>query len=204
MSHRLWTTRFGQDPTIVNRVFTLNDTPTTLVGIMPERISKLGADVWLPQRLDRADPALANRFWRFQARLKPGVTLADAEAELNTIARRLAPHYPRLYPERFAVRVETLIDSVVGPFRTMLYTMAAAVGLLLLIACINVANMLLSRAAGREQEMAVRASLGASRVRLVRQLMVESLLLAVGRRRPRLPPGLRRHDRSCRVRCRRG
>jgi putative ABC transport system permease protein len=179
MSHRLWTTRFGQDPAVLNRVFTLNGTPTTLVGIMPERVSKLGADLWVAHRLDRADPAQTQRFWRFQARLKPGVTLADAEAELNTIARRIAPHYPRIYPERFVVRVETLIDGIVGQFRTTLYTMAAAVGLLLLIACINVANMLLSRAADREQEMAVRASLGASRLRLVRQLMVESVLLAV-------------------------
>ena len=179
MGHKLWTTRFGQDPAVVDRVFTLNGTPTTLVGVMPERISKLGADVWLPQRLDRADRTVAQRFWRFQARLKPGVSVADAEAELNTIARRIAPLYPRLYPERFALRVETLIDGIVGQFRTTLYMMAAAVGMLLLIACINVANMLLSRAADREQEMAIRASLGANRLRLVRQLMIESLLLAL-------------------------
>ena len=179
MSHKLWTSRFGQDPSIVNRVYTLNGTPTTLVGIMPERISKLGAEVWLPQRLDRADRTLAHRFWRFQARLKPGVSVADAEAEMNTIARRVALDYPRLYPERFSIRVETIIDGIVGQFRTTLYTMAAAVGMLLLIACINVANMLLSRAADREQEMAVRASLGANRLRLVRQLMIESLLLAL-------------------------
>jgi putative ABC transport system permease protein len=178
MGHKLWTTRFGQDPSVVNRVFTLNGAPTTLVGVMPERISKLGADVWLPQRLDRADRRVAHRFWRFQARLKPGISVADAEAELNTIARSIAPHYPRLYPERFAIRVETIIDGIVGQFRTTLYMMAAAVGMLLLIACINVANMLLSRAADREQEMAVRSSLGANRLRLVRQLMIESLLLA--------------------------
>ena len=179
MSHKLWVGRFGADPGVVGRTFVLNDTPTTLVGVMPPRVGKLGAEVWLPVRLDPADPVNARRFFQLQARLKPGVTLREAESEMNVIAQRLAPLYPRYYPRSFHVKVVALIDGVVGPFRRTLYTMAAAVALLLLIACANVANMLLSRAATREKEMAVRASLGASRTRLVRQLVVESLILAL-------------------------
>ena len=179
MSYKLWTNRFGQDLSLLGRSFILDGTPTTLIGVMPPRVSKLGGDVWKPVRLDRADPAHRDLFFRFQARLKSGVTIEDARAELSLIAERLAKVYPRNYPQKFTVQVVDLIESIVGPFRRTLYTMVAAVGLLLLIACANVANLLLSRAAGRQREMALRASLGAGRARLVRQLLIESLLLAL-------------------------
>jgi putative ABC transport system permease protein len=178
MNHKLWTSRFGSDPSLVGKSFVLNGVPTTLVGVMPKRFSKLGSDLYLPIVLDRADPALSRRYWRLQARLRPGVTLAQAEAEVALVAPRLSKVYPDNYPKAFNVRVLRWADSIVGQFKNTLYSLAAAVALLLLIACSNVANMLLARAAAREKEMAVRASLGASRGRLVRQLLVESLLLA--------------------------
>jgi len=179
MSYKMWAGRFGADPGLLGRTFVLNDTPTTLVGIMPPRFTKLSADLYRPVRLDRADPEQSQRFFLFQARLKPGVTLRQAEAEIAVVAQRVAKTYPRQYPERFTVNVVTLLDGTIGQFRATLYTLAAAVGLLLLIACSNVANMLLARATTREREMALRASLGASRARLVRQMLVESFVLAL-------------------------
>jgi putative ABC transport system permease protein len=179
MSYRFWTARFGGDPGLLGQSLVLNGVPTTLVGITPSHWARLAADVYRPVALDRANPDLARRFFILQARLKPGVTLPQAETEIDVVARRVAKDYPQFYPEAFTVKVVSLVDQQIGPFRGTLYTLAAAVGLLLLIACGNVANLLLTRAAGREREMAVRASLGASRARIVRQLLAESLLLAL-------------------------
>ncbi len=179
MSHKAWVTRFGQDPSIIGRTFVLNGVPTTLVGIMPARFTKLAADFYRPVVLDRADPVESRRFFMFQARLRPGVTIEQAEAKMSLVAQQQAKVLPKNYPDKFTVKVLTWVDGIVGQFRKTLYTLGAAVALLLLIACANVANMLLSRGAAREKEMAVRASLGAGRARLVRQLLVESVLLAL-------------------------
>ena len=111
--------------------------------------------------------------------MKPGLTAQAATPDLEIIARRLAKIYPKNYPKQFELRVQALVDNVVGKFRNTLYTLLAAVGLLLLIACANVANLLLAKATARDKEFAVRATLGAGRWRMVRQLMVESVLVAL-------------------------
>ena len=180
LSYQAWVKSFGQEPSIVGRTFVLNDVPTTLVGIMPARVGKLGADLWRPIAMDRGDPQFAQHYFLYQGLLKPGITPRQAEAGMNVIAHRLALVYPKNYPKQFAVQLLPWIDSVIGPFRTTLYTLAAAVALLLLIACSNVANMLLAQATAREKEIAIRAAIGANRWRIVRQLLIESLLLALG------------------------
>jgi predicted permease len=180
MAYKMWAAHYDLDPRIIGRTYVLNGVPTTLVGIMPARFTKLAADLWRPLGLNRSDPEVSQRYFNFQARLKPGVTLQQAAADIDVIAHRLAQVYPKNYPKQFTVSVVSWVDSLVGPFRKTLYTLAGAVGLLLLIACFNVANMLLARAASREKEMAVRAALGAGRRRLIQQLLIESSLLAAG------------------------
>jgi predicted permease len=180
MAYKLWATRFNLDPNIVGRTFVLNNVPTTLIGVMPPRVTKLGADLWIPVVPDRGRAEKDAHFYMFQAHLKPEVTLRQAQADVNVIAHRLAQIYPKNYPKQFSVQIDTWVDRLVGQFSKTLYTLAAAVGLLLLIACSNVANMLLAHGAAREKEMAIRASVGASQWRLVRQLLVESFILALG------------------------
>jgi putative ABC transport system permease protein len=179
LRHRAWVSYFGSDPGVVGRMIRLDGEPRTIVGVMPPRFTWHAADLWIPRSIDRNAPDARTALRNFQARLKPGVTLEQAEAQLNVIAARRARAHPDEYPENFHVRVVNVIDQVVGDFRGVLYTALAAVSLLMLIACCNVANMLLARATARQREMTVRAALGAGHWRIVRQLLVESLLLAL-------------------------
>ena len=185
LRYKTWVNEFGADPKVLNRTFVLNDTARTLVGIMPPRFGWGDADLWIPDKPTHAVvknvvAGAFNRYWSLMGHLKQGVSQREAVADLTVVARRLALIYPKDYPKHFTVEMQSLTDLVVGRFRSTLYIVLAAVGLLLLIGCGNVANLLLARATTREKEFAVRSALGARRSRLIRQLLVESLILALG------------------------
>jgi putative ABC transport system permease protein len=181
MNHRTWVTVFGADPGVIGRTLMLDGKGWNVIGVMPPRFEWNIADLWLPAALQRSDdPQSARGNRAFQAHLRPGVTIKEAEAQLNVVGARRAAEHPREYPPHFHFQVVSVVDWVVRDFRGVLYTLFGAVSLLLVIACCNVANMLLARGTMREREIGIRAAIGASRNRIVRQLLVESALLALG------------------------
>ena len=182
LSGGFWKRKFGSSPDIIGKPIILNGTAYTIVGVIPDTFSFYGnmRDVYTPIGQWR-DPSFRDRRISVSARafgrLNPGVTLAQAQAEMDEIARNLAV----AYPEADAGKTITLVsmkEDLVGNVEPLLFVLLAAVGFLLLIACANVANLLLARSVARSREFAIRSALGASQARMIRQLLTESILLS--------------------------
>ena len=181
LSHAFWQTRFGGDPNIVKKTIILDGKAYEVLGVMPAQVVlPQPAQLWVPLNFD-ADPEMKMRNARFLlgiGKLKEGVTLAQAQADTDLIAAQLEQQYPDSNTG-WSLRLIPLREILVGGSRTMLFILFGAVGFVLLIACANVANLLLVRAAARQKEIAVRTALGAGRLRIIRQMITESLLLAI-------------------------
>ena len=188
LSHAYWVARFARSPKALGATLWLDGAPFQIVGVLPENFESLSfafngqpRDVWAPLGYDLAQPYACRtcQHLRALARLKIGVSVGQAQAEMSSIQAQLSREFPKEYPPDATILVRRLRDSWVGKVQSALWLLLGATGIVLLIACANIANLLLARAAGRRREVAVRAALGASRVRIVRQLVSESLVLSL-------------------------
>jgi predicted permease len=179
LSYGLWQRRFGGNPNIIGTSLSLGNEPYTILGVIGKSFeTDPAADIWLPFQFE---PNSTNQghYFLAAARLKPGVTLAQANAQLKVAADQFRRRYPDSLGPRDGFAVQPLRDSIVSDVRSSLFVLIGAVSFVLLIACANVANLLLVRATGRRREFAIRAAMGAGRARIIRQLLTESVLLSV-------------------------
>ena len=192
ISDGFWRRNYGSDPNVIGRKMSLDRDLYTIVGVMPPGFRHPGrtldtdVEVWSATGFNGAPfPVPPDRALRFVpgaiGRLKPGLTVAQAQSQLDAYVAQLARQYPAAYPAaaRWTLRLVSVKEDLVGPQRTELFILFGAVGFVLLIACVNIANLLLARSSGRRREIAIRLAMGASRARLARQLLTESTLLAV-------------------------